>query len=95
MKHTFRIALYFDAIQMHEPFTALEIRAVRIVDGEAIWVSFNDLRGDFFSVYGISSNDELAHCIADCLDLETARKLASTFQAFANFSLSIIEHPNL
>jgi hypothetical protein len=95
MKHTFCIALNFYAIQKHEPFIRLEIRAIRVVDGDARWVSFDDPHGDFVSVYGTSADNELTYCIADCLDLETARNVANTFNTFAGFSLHIIEHPKV
>lgn len=94
MRYKFRSVIYFEAIQVHEPFTGLQIRAVALVDDSYEQVSFDDPRLDVYGVYGISQRDGLSYCIADCLDLETARQLANTFNTFAGFSLTITEQPN-
>lgn len=92
MNPSHKISLAFESIQVHEPFTELEIRAIQIVDDQCQWRSFNDPRVEFFSVYGRSDIDKLHYIVADCLDLETAQEVATALNTFAGFALPIIEH---
>lgn len=82
------IEIYLDAVRYGEPFNALQIKAIKTVNGDCEWV--DDSEAEYFGVYGRAEGDNLFYCIADCKTRNIAEELIDMLSTISRFTLTLI-----